>query len=108
MHAGSASCPYAHLTTREAELVSLIANGLTSAQAAARTGLTEATVAHCLSDAMAKTGSRSRTELVARAFAGGVLSPTWPPHLTDRRCVPDRIVRPALVSRSGPKHVRAG
>jgi PAS domain S-box-containing protein len=60
--------PHAPLTSRQLEILGLIAEGLTSAQVAERLFLAEATVKWHVQQILAKTGSSNRAEAVARVL----------------------------------------
>ncbi len=63
-----------------AGVLALLAGGATTAQVAKETGLTVDGVNHHLRRLSARWGAADRTELVARAYALGVLtSGVWPP-----------------------------
>lgn len=77
-----------HLTSRQVTIIAAVAEGLTSAQIARRIGITPATVEHHLDRAMLLSAARSRSELVARCYASGVLAPeAWPPALSGKLCL---------------------
>ncbi|WLW50036.1 PAS domain-containing protein [Streptomyces sp. YU58] len=64
----------------EARILALLAGGATTARAARETGLTTDGVSYHLRRLSARWGAANRTELVARAYALGVLaSGVWPP-----------------------------
>ncbi|MCL6671697.1 PAS domain-containing protein [Streptomyces panaciradicis] len=64
----------------EARILALLAGGATTARAARETGLTTDGVTYHLRRLSARWGASNRTELVARAYALGVLNPgLWPP-----------------------------
>lgn len=64
----------------EARILALLAGGATTARAARETGLTVDGVNYHLRRLSARWGAANRTELVARAYAMGVLAPgVWPP-----------------------------
>jgi PAS domain S-box-containing protein len=64
----------------EARILSLLAGGATTARAARETGLTVDGVNYHLRRLSTRWGAATRTELVARAYALGVLTPgVWPP-----------------------------
>ncbi|MCT9078207.1 PAS domain S-box protein [Streptomyces fulvoviolaceus] len=64
----------------EARILALLAGGATTVRAARETGLTTDGVTYHLRRLSARWGAANRTELVARAYALGVLtSGAWPP-----------------------------
>jgi PAS domain S-box-containing protein len=64
----------------EAGILALLAGGATTARAARETGLTVDGVNYHLRRLSLRWGAANRTELVARAYALGVLAPgVWPP-----------------------------
>jgi PAS domain S-box-containing protein len=64
----------------EARILALLAGGATTARAARETGLTVDGVNYHLRRLSPRWGAANRTELVARAYALGVLAPgVWPP-----------------------------
>ncbi|MDN0197687.1 PAS domain S-box protein [Streptomyces sp. S.PNR 29] len=68
------------VTPMEARILALLAGGATTARAARETGLTSDGVTYHLRRLSARWGATNRTELVARAYALGVLAPgVWPP-----------------------------
>lgn len=60
-------------TPREAEMVELLAQGLSNAEIAQRTGVSEATVKSHLSSVMAKWGVRDRVQVLIRAVRAGLV-----------------------------------
>ncbi|MFF9817318.1 helix-turn-helix transcriptional regulator [Streptomyces sp. NPDC014006] len=72
--------PSAQVTPVEARILALLAEGATTARAARETGLTPDGVTYHLRRLSARWGAANRTELVARAYASGVLvTGVWPP-----------------------------
>ncbi|WP_416959605.1 PAS domain S-box protein [Streptomyces sp. Agncl-13] len=70
----------ARVTPIEARILALLAGGATTARAARETGLTTDGVTYHLRRLSARWNAANRTELVARAYALGVLTPgVWPP-----------------------------
>lgn len=64
----------------EARILALLAGGATTAWAAKETGLSADGVTYHLRRLSARWAASNRTELVARAYALGVLTPgMWPP-----------------------------
>lgn len=67
----------------EARVLALLAGGATTARAARETGLTVDGVNYHLRRLSARWGAANRTELVARAYALGVLTTgVWPPEVS--------------------------
>jgi PAS domain S-box-containing protein len=70
----------ARVTSMEARILALLAAGATTARAARETGLTTDGVTYHLRRLSSRWQATNRTELVARAYALGVLAPgVWPP-----------------------------
>jgi DNA-binding NarL/FixJ family response regulator len=65
----------AGLTTREAEVLSLLASGLSNAQIAQRLFVSNATVKTHINRIFAKTGARDRAQAVRYAYQTGLASP---------------------------------
>jgi len=66
--------PSSPLTPREAEIVELLADGLTNEKAAAALGISAETVQSHVRNAMAKVEASTRTALVATAMRAGLIS----------------------------------
>jgi DNA-binding NarL/FixJ family response regulator len=64
----------AGLTNREAELLELVAEGLSNPQIAARLSISAKTVGHHVSSAMGKLNAHSRAQAVASAYRLGALA----------------------------------
>ncbi|MFF3908080.1 PAS domain S-box protein [Streptomyces sp. NPDC001848] len=80
---GAAAAPPA--SPAEARILALLAGGATTARAARETGLTVDGVTYHLRRLSQRWGAANRTELVARAYALGVLMPgVWPPEAAGR------------------------
>jgi PAS domain S-box-containing protein len=74
----------ARVAPMEARILALLAGGATTARAARETGLTTDGVTYHLRRLSTRWGAANRTELVARAYAMGVLAPgVWPPAPAD-------------------------
>ncbi|MEG8280315.1 PAS domain-containing protein [Streptomyces sp. AHA2] len=70
----------ARVSPTEARVLELLAGGATTARAARETGLTTDGVTYHLRRLSSRWNAANRTELVARAYALGVLRPgVWPP-----------------------------
>lgn len=73
-------------TDRELGILRHVAAGATNEEAAACLNLSAHTVAGHLRAMLRRSKARNRAELVARAYAAGVLVPgKWPPGLSGRR-----------------------
>ncbi len=65
----------ARLTTREADVLRLMAEGLTNAEIAARTGVGTATAKTHVAAVLTKLGARDRTQAVIMAYEHGFVTP---------------------------------
>ncbi|WP_240135844.1 response regulator transcription factor [Streptomyces sp. MUM 178J] len=65
----------ARLTEREAQVLRLMATGLTNAEIAGRMGVGPATTKTHVAAVLAKTGARDRTQAVIAAYESGYVSP---------------------------------
>jgi DNA-binding CsgD family transcriptional regulator len=84
----SCCCHAEHLTAREIDVLCAVAAGSSTDQAAVTLHMSSHTITHHLGDMLRRTGAGNRTELVARAYAAGILLPgTWPPLWSGRHCV---------------------
>ncbi|GAA3369811.1 response regulator transcription factor [Streptomyces sannanensis] len=63
------------LTEREADVLRLMATGLTNAEIAGRMGVGAATVKTHVASVLAKTGARDRTQAVIAAYESGFIAP---------------------------------
>jgi DNA-binding CsgD family transcriptional regulator len=66
---------HSKLTSREIDVLSLVAEGLSSKEIAQRLEIAPSTVESHLESAKSKLGARSRPNLVARAIAYGLVHP---------------------------------
>jgi DNA-binding CsgD family transcriptional regulator len=81
-------CHTEHFTEREVEVLCHVAAGSTNDEVATALGISAHTVAGHLREMLARSNARSRAELVAWAYAVGVLAPhVWPPRWSGRRCL---------------------
>ncbi|NEB68064.1 helix-turn-helix transcriptional regulator, partial [Streptomyces fulvissimus] len=65
----------ARLTGREADVLRLMAAGLTNAEIAGRLAVGPATVKSHVAAVLAKTGARDRTQAVIAAYESGFITP---------------------------------
>ena len=72
----SAETPDHHLSPREMEVLGLASLGLTNKEIAYRLGISDRTVQFHMNSIFNKTGTNSRTEIVALAVRSGWLPPT--------------------------------
>ncbi len=84
-----AGCGGAHLTTREIEVLRLVATGLHSNETAAQLGISPRTVDDHLNEMRQRARAADRGELIARGYAAEILV-GWPPRWSGRRCLPIR------------------
>jgi DNA-binding CsgD family transcriptional regulator len=75
------------LTHAGASVIGLIAIGLTDREIASQRRVSPHTVRHQVHSAMQRANARSRSEMVAKCFAAGVLERVWPPRITGLRCL---------------------
>ncbi|MGX5210717.1 PAS domain S-box protein [Streptomyces violaceus] len=81
-HEARGTPPAERVTPAEARILALLAAGATTARAARETGLTTDGVTYHLRRLSSRWHAANRTELVARAYALGVLAPgVWPPEV---------------------------
>jgi DNA-binding NarL/FixJ family response regulator len=73
---GQAGPPPAGLTSREAEVLTLLASGLSNAEIAERLYLSNATVKTHINRIFAKTGARDRAQAVRFAYQHGMAAPS--------------------------------
>lgn len=90
--AGDGRCPCSsgatHLTRRELDVLLLIAEDYGNAEIAAALGISVRTVETHVRSMLHKAGSESRTGLVARCYATGVLAQgSWPPKWSGTQCL---------------------
>jgi len=72
---GPSGQPPDGLTTREAEVLALLASGLSNAEIAQRLYLSHATVKTHINRIFAKTGARDRAQAVRYAYQHGLTTP---------------------------------
>lgn len=88
---GSASL--CHLTDRQVDLLVLAAAGKSSVQIGHTLGISARTVNDHVDIMMRRADAANRVELIARAYASGILiSGAWPPISSANRCL--RLIRP--------------
>jgi|CZKT01.1.fsa_nt_gi DNA-binding CsgD family transcriptional regulator len=77
-----------HLTDREIEVLVLVAAGRHNKQIAQELGISTRTVDHHLRTMLRRARAETRSELVARCYAAGILmAGTWPPGWSGGRCL---------------------
>jgi DNA-binding NarL/FixJ family response regulator len=71
------STALAELTSREREVMALVAEGLTNAEIGERLFMSPATARTHVSRILTKLGARDRTQLVVTAYESGLVRPGW-------------------------------
>ena len=71
------SAALAELTSREREVMALVAEGLTNAEIGERLFMSPATARTHVSRILTKLGARDRTQLVVMAYESGLVRPGW-------------------------------
>ena len=95
-------CQTEHFTERELGLLRQVAAGATNEEIAELMNISGHTVATHLRTMLTRSQAHNRAELVARAYAGGILSPhAWPPQLSGRRCLQALILLPRTATARG-------
>ena len=83
------------LTRAECRVLELVASGLSSREIAAILTVSRQTVTYHIGHLLMKLDAKSRTGLVARAYAIGLIPPgDWPPHI-DGPSWPRRLRAPS-------------
>jgi DNA-binding NarL/FixJ family response regulator len=73
-------------TQEQTRVLELVALGLSSREIGERLWISRQTVTYHISNLLAGLGVQTRTGLVARAYALGLLEPgCWPPHMSSGR-----------------------
>ncbi len=81
-------CHSEHLTKRQVDVLCLMAAGASTEQAGLALYMSSHTIAQHVREMLRRCGSANRTQLVAIAYAAGILAPgCWPPRFSGRRCV---------------------
>jgi len=87
-------CHAEHFTEREVDVLCQVAAGASNEEVASTLSISGHTVAGYLRAMLHRSQARNRAELVARAYAVGILIPyTWPPRLSGRRCLPHQATQ---------------
>jgi DNA-binding NarL/FixJ family response regulator len=82
-------CHAEHFTEREVEVLCQVAAGAANEEVASSLNISGHTVAGYMRVMLHRSQARNRAELVARAYAAGILIPhAWPPRRSGRRCLP--------------------
>jgi DNA-binding NarL/FixJ family response regulator len=76
-HPPGPSTALAELTSREREVMALVAEGLTNAEIGERLFMSPATARTHVSRILTKLGARDRTQLVVMAYESGLVRPGW-------------------------------
>lgn len=77
-----------HLTAREAQVLPLVAAGMSNEQIARTLSISIRTVDQHVTTMLRRADAANRAELVARCYAAGIMREgTWPPALSDQRCL---------------------
>jgi DNA-binding CsgD family transcriptional regulator len=77
--------PIPRLSSREAEVLALVAEGLATADIAGALFMSRQAVTYHLGNLFGKFSCGNRAGLVSRAYVLGFLDPTsWPPHVASR------------------------
>jgi DNA-binding CsgD family transcriptional regulator len=85
----SCHCRFRQLTTRELDVVELLAQGLSTETMANILSISHHTVTAHLGKMLRNLHAQNRTELVARMYACGVLaSGVWPPRAVSHQAIP--------------------
>jgi len=84
-------CHAEHFTGREADVLCQVAAGASNEEVASTLNISGHTVAGYLRVMLHRSQARNRAELVARAYAAGILH-AWPPRLSGRRCLPHQAI----------------
>jgi DNA-binding CsgD family transcriptional regulator len=88
--------PVGRLTASELRVLELVALGLSSKQVAARLWVSRQAVTYQIGNLLGKLRARTRTGLVARAYALGVLEPgVWPPRVAEPDAPNLKVIRGA-------------
>jgi DNA-binding CsgD family transcriptional regulator len=94
---GPCSCAAEHLTPREADILRLVAEGLSNREIAVRQRISRHTVDRHLVTMLRRSGARNRAELVSMAYLYGIfLLGAARPVLSGRRCLAVHLPAPCL------------
>ncbi|AYY14921.1 DNA-binding response regulator [Actinobacteria bacterium YIM 96077] len=78
--------PTSQFTSRELDILALLATGDSNAEIATKLYLSVDTIAYHVRAMLRRTGARNRVELATRSLAEGVLQASpWPPAVATRR-----------------------
>lgn len=101
---GPCCCDAEHLTERELDVLCAVAAGAGNDEVARVMNISSHTVAGHVQQMLRRSQSRNRAELVARAYAAGILIPMcWPPIRSGRRCLQYPRRPPAQHGRTGSR-----
>jgi DNA invertase Pin-like site-specific DNA recombinase/DNA-binding CsgD family transcriptional regulator len=86
-HQGECGCGTRHLSSRQIDVLQLLARGLCSSEIARKLGISPRTVDDHVRVMRQHAGAADRVELVARCYAAEVLLLGWPPRWSGKRCM---------------------
>jgi DNA-binding CsgD family transcriptional regulator len=98
-----------HLTSQEVEVLVRACADLHDREIAAALGLSARTVEQHMANMRRKAGVQSRSGLIARAYASGVLhTGSWPPEWTGHSCLAQTGMPAQVIARRRERRVASG